>query len=105
MTKFNQYKVNLDDVKITLNDKEIKTTAIPELEINTDKYERLYLKDNSHNDRLIYFRNSKRLIDITLKNGYELPIFEQNTIEEITEDHLPIISISKDGVKEIIFGK
>ena len=100
MTKFNLY-----DVKITLNDKVVKTTAISELEINTDKYERLYLKDDSHNDRLIYFRNGKRLIDIILKNGYELPIFEQNIIEEIKEDHLPTIRINKDGIEEVIFWK
>lgn len=105
MARFNPYDVNLYDVKITLNDREIKPTAISELEINTDKYERLYLKDNSHNDRLIYFKNSKRLIDITLKNSYELPIFEQNTIEEITEDHLPTIRTNKDGIEEVIFGK
>ena len=98
-------KLNLYDIKVTLNDKEVKTTAISELEINTDKYERLYLKDNSHNDRLIYFRNGKRLIDITFKNSYELPIFEQNTIEEITEDNLPTIRINKDGIEEVIFGK
>ena len=105
MTKFNLYDVNLYDVKIALNDKEVKTTAISELEINTDKYERLYLKDDSHNDRLIYFRNGKRLIDIIFKNGYELPIFEQNIIEEITEDHLPTIRINKDGIEEVIFRK
>ena len=105
MNELNLYDANLYDIKATLNDKEVKTTAISELEINTDKYERLYLKDNSHNDRLIYFRNGKRLIDITFKNSYELPIFEQNTIEEITEDHLPTIRINKDRIEEVIFGK